>query len=415
MYYALRTTHYKGSPHAHYLRHHRDRRRWRRRCHGVSPGQRRAARAAAGTVPRGAQAREQPRGQPHHPLQPCRARVPSLAPDAFALWRTLEAESGADLVLETGSLDFGPADLPALQGRIDTMAELGYAAEVLDQTAMARRFPQFRFPADWLGFYQPNAGIVNADLAVATMAAQAVRHGAVLQEESHVRRVAPDGDGVVVDVDGPHGAQTFHAAQAVITAGPWAGRFFEQLGLTPRLSHPLKVTHQQVIFFDVAAHAQEMWLPDRCPVYICLPTPHFYGFPTFEAPGRIKIGLELDDDGVDPDTHPRELLQSAVDELCGLVEAHLVGIIPKAVDGVACLYTQSPDAEFIIDHHPEHPQIVFGAGFSGRGFKFTVLSGRLLADLSAAPGAYASPLWRDLFALRRFDSATPGHIAGLKM
>ncbi|MEZ4640545.1 MAG: FAD-dependent oxidoreductase [Caldilineaceae bacterium] len=354
-------------------------------------------------------------GQPHHPLQPCRARVRVAGagrvracgarwkPKAARIWCWKPAASTSARRICQPCKD------------ASTRWPNWATPPKYSIRRRWRRFPQFHFPADWLGFYQPNAGIVNADLAVATMAAQAVRHGAVLQEESHVRRVAPDGDGVVVDVDGPHGAQTFHAAQAVITAGPWAGRFFEQLGLTPRLSHPLKVTHQQVIFFDVAAHAQEMWLPDRCPVYICLPTPHFYGFPTFEAPGRIKIGLELDDDGVDPDTHPRELLQSAVDELCGLVEAHLVGIIPKAVDGVACLYTQSPDAEFIIDHHPEHPQIVFGAGFSGRGFKFTVLSGRLLADLSAAPGAYASPLWRDLFALRRFDSATPGHIAGLKM
>lgn len=339
----------------------------------------------------------------------------SLAPDAFALWRTLEAESGADLVLETGSLDFGPADLPALTGRIATMAALGYAAEVLDQAAMARRFPQFRFPADWVGFYQPNAGIVNAERAVATMTAQALRHGAVLQEESRVHSIAPHGDGVVVEVDGPHGRQTFHAAQAMITAGPWAGRFFDQLGLTSHLTRPLKVTHQQVIFFDVAAEAQAMWSAARCPVYICLPMPHFYGFPIFEAPGRIKIGLELDGDGIDPDTHPRQLLDAAVDELCKLVETHMVGIIPKAVDGVACLYTHSPDEDFIIDHHPEHAQILFAGGFSGRGFKFTVLTGRLLADLAAAPGTYASPLWRDLFRLRRFENAAPGHVSTLKL
>lgn len=339
----------------------------------------------------------------------------SLAPDAFALWRALEAESGADLVRETGSLDFGPADLPSLQGRIATMAELGYAAEVLDQSALAWRFPQFRFPADWVGFYQPNAGIVNADRAVSTMAAQVVRHGAVLQEESRVRSVSPHGDGVVVEVDGPQGSQTIHAAQAVITAGPWAGRFFDQLGLTAHLTRPLKVTHQQVIFFEVEAHAHDLWSPAHCPVYICLPMPHFYGFPIFEAPGRIKIGLELDGNGIDPDIHPRQLLEAAIDELCALVEAHMVGVIPKAVDGMACLYTHSPDEDFIIDHHPEHPQILFGAGFSGRGFKFTVLTGRLLADLAAAPGSYTSPLWRDLFRLHRFETATPGSVSKLKL
>ena len=339
----------------------------------------------------------------------------SLAPDAFALWRALEAESGAELVLETGSLDFGPAQLPSLVGRIATMADLGYTADVLEGAALAQRFPQFRFPENWIGFYQPNAGIVNADRAVATMTAQAMRHGAVLQEESRVRSVVPKDDGVVIEVDGPQGAQTIHAAQAVITAGPWAGRFFDQLGLTAQLPTPLKVTHQQVVYFEVDPDALDLWSPARCPVYICLPMPHFYGFPIWEAPGRIKIGLELEEEGVDPDTHPRQALEAAVDALCALVEKHMVGVIPKAVDVVPCLYTHSPDQDFIIDHHPDHPQILFGAGFSGRGFKFSILSGRLLADLAAAPGAYASPLWRDLFRLERFRSATQATVRSLKM
>jgi len=45
------------------------------------------------------------------------------------------------------------------------------------------------------------------------------------------------------------------------------------------------------------------------------------------------------------------------------------------------LYTNTPDHHFIIDRHPNYPQIAIGAGFSGHGFKFSTLIGKLLGQL----------------------------------
>ncbi len=47
-----------------------------------------------------------------------------------------------------------------------------------------------------------------------------------------------------------------------------------------------------------------------------------------------------------------------------------------------CLYTLSPDENFIVDQHPEYPQVAFAAGLSGHGFKFVPVLGRILADLA---------------------------------
>jgi glycine/D-amino acid oxidase-like deaminating enzyme len=47
-----------------------------------------------------------------------------------------------------------------------------------------------------------------------------------------------------------------------------------------------------------------------------------------------------------------------------------------------CFYTMSPDEHFIVDVHPEHPQVCFAAGLSGHGFKFTPVLGEALADLA---------------------------------
>jgi glycine/D-amino acid oxidase-like deaminating enzyme len=64
-----------------------------------------------------------------------------------------------------------------------------------------------------------------------------------------------------------------------------------------------------------------------------------------------------------------------------------------------CRYTCTPDHEFIVDQHPEYPQIVIGSPCSGHGFKFGVLMGSILADLTER-GETSQPIER--FRLGRF-------------
>jgi sarcosine oxidase len=51
-------------------------------------------------------------------------------------------------------------------------------------------------------------------------------------------------------------------------------------------------------------------------------------------------------------------------------------------DASVCLYTLSPDRHFVIDRHPEHPNVAVATGFSGHGFKFASVVGEILADLA---------------------------------
>jgi glycine/D-amino acid oxidase-like deaminating enzyme len=140
----------------------------------------------------------------------------------------------------------------------------------------------------------------------------------------------------------------------------------------------------------------------RCPLYIFTADPHFYGFPIFEMRGHVKIALELLNNPVDPDG-PRQAAAGALRELSDAVRQTMVGVNPTPAQVELCLYTETPNRDFIIDRHPEHPQIFFGVGFSGRGFKFAIAVGRLLADLAQQPpGSYASEFWLPRYAVKRF-------------
>ena len=80
-------------------------------------------------------------------------------------------------------------------------------------------------------------------------------------------------------------------------------------------------------------------------------------------------------------------------------EAFLPDLPGELVKTKTCLYENTPDEHFVLTVHPEHPQVVVGAGFSGHGFKFVPVIGEILADLTI-DGSTQHPI--ELFAPDRF-------------
>ncbi len=320
----------------------------------------------------------------------------SLAPPTFALWRELEADSDTDLLTQTGGVDLGPADHPQISARRAAFAAAGIAYREFQGPALATEFPQFTVPADWTLLQQDGAGILVADRCVATACRRAVDHGARLYQQTRVQDIRPDGEGVAVQISGPGGEEQLLADRVIVAAGPWAGRWLARLGCPLAL----QVTHQQVVYFAVGDTPH--FNPGQCPVYILFSDPFFYGFPIHERPGQIKMACELYGAPIDPDSSPLPPDAAGVEQARMLVSRHLAGIVPEPLSVETCRYTISANRDFIIDRHPEHPQIIFGGGFSGHGFKFAISMGRLLVDLAERPaGDYGSSLWRDRFGLLR--------------
>jgi sarcosine oxidase len=81
------------------------------------------------------------------------------------------------------------------------------------------------------------------------------------------------------------------------------------------------------------------------------------------------------------------------------IAEHLPAANGRLVEARTCLYTMTPDGDFIIDRLPGAPQIVIASPCSGHGFKFAPAIGDILADL-ATTGATAHDISR--FALARF-------------
>jgi sarcosine oxidase len=320
-----------------------------------------------------------------------------LAQAAFPLWRALERESGTNLLLQTGGLDYALPGTPSFESTRATLAALKIEFEQLDRAAVARRFPQFHMPDDIVAIYQRDSGILDANRCVATLAAEARRHGADVRENEPARQIGAAGAGVEVR----SATASYFADRLVVTTGAWARPLLGQLGL----ELPLTVTKEQVAYFappsaDAETGMPDQFAPSRFPIFIHhdAENPAAYGFPIFGRPG-VKVAFHQGGPVIEPESDQR----AADSTINAGLHDYLARWIPGAAGALlfsqTCRYTNTPDQHFIIDRHPEHPQIVIGSPCSGHGFKFGVLIGAILSDL-AEHGASEYPI--GMFGLGRF-------------
>jgi sarcosine oxidase len=308
-----------------------------------------------------------------------------LAGEAYDDWALLSSEAGEQLVTTTGGVDLFPpgAAIPAVD-YAGSMAACGVPFDELSAAEVAARWPAFAPPQGTVAIYQEDTSIVPAGRSTATMRRLARTHGARLYDGSPVTAMVDGGDGVELTL-GPDGWR-LRASRVVLTADAWTNELLAHLGA----ALPLTVLREQVTYF-APARPQDFG-PHRLPVWIWMDDPSFYGFPTYAEGGHGGLVKAAQDCGGAPTTAYDRSFDpdpTALDRLRRFV----VGLLPgvgAAHHTVTCLYTLTPDRDFVVDTVPNHPSVCLGLG-AAHGFKFAPTFGRLLADLATA-GATTSDI-----------------------
>jgi sarcosine oxidase len=300
-----------------------------------------------------------------------------LARRAYATWAELERESDTRVVFRTGGLDVGPREADHgvaidIDAYIASMDAEGVPFERLDAAEIMRRWPAWRLDDEHVGLFQPDAGLADPSRGNAAHRRLAVEHGAELRGRAPVARLEPgDGEVTVVLEDG----ERLRAGRVVVAADAWTGTLLEPLGV--RL--PLTVTQEQVSWFAPRADPG-LFSPERFPVWIWMHEPSFYGFPAHGHPGP-KVGQDVGGREVTPATRTFERDEDAHARVMAFLEARLPGMTGDPFLTKTCLYTMTPDRDFVVDALPDHPEILVLLG-SAHAFKFASVLGRIAAELA---------------------------------
>jgi sarcosine oxidase len=297
-----------------------------------------------------------------------------------ARFESLEREVGESLLHRCGMLAMGSPDSAVVRGTLESARRWGLSAEALDAAAMRRRYPWFELPGDSIGAFEADAGVVRPEAVVRATVAAARRRGAELRTEIRVLDVTEDDSGVTVRTsDGD-----VRARSAIVSAGAWTAT------LLPEFAAWLTVTRQVQAWIAprpaVDLAGLPCWLFDRGPherpLYGLAPHPDA---PDSGAPGDgrwPKVGIHGSDRIVDPDVGSGPVEDLDVDRVLSAYRALAPSLADRSVAAATCLYTMSPDSNFLVGTREGSRRVHFAAGLSGHGFKLSPALGDALVGLA---------------------------------
>lgn len=298
-----------------------------------------------------------------------------LVQRADRLWQELEQETGETIFIRCGGVEMAAPGFDHTRAARASAEEHGLSYEWLTPGEANARWPGFAVPADWDVLFSADSGFLLTEPAIRAMGNVARRHGATIVEHEPVIAWGANGDGAWVE----SASRRYNAQALIVTPGAWAAKLLADLDL------PLEVRRKTLWWQGVTR--PELYQPERFPVFIADSSAgEIYGFPIYGTPG-LKIanhqgGQPTDPATVDRATHPGENR-----DCLELARRALPGVTEQVVKSAVCLYTVTPDWDFIVDRHPRHANVAIGAGFSGHGFKFAPAIGEVLADLVVGNGA----------------------------
>jgi len=304
--------------------------------------------------------------------------VPSLQ-RAYDNWRVLEKKSGKQVYYKTGLLYAGAPGSDMIQGVKLAAKVNSIEVNLLDHTSVKNWYPALHVPDHFEILFEPDAGFVRPELAITTYCSLANQLGAEIKSNVKVQSWQKAKTGYEVTTT----SETYVADKLIFTAGPWAGL------LLPEWSSKLKVTRQVLAWMNTRNNGQ--FELGNFPCWMIKDEGYpgvYYGFPVlpnaqFDGPIGFKLAYHYPGEIADPDhldRTPKELDEKL---LVDFMYRFFPDQYQSTLEMKACMYTNSPDENFILDFLPGHDQhVVVATGFSGHGFKFVSVIGEIMSDLA---------------------------------
>ncbi len=328
-----------------------------------------------------------------------------LALRSHELWEEMEKETGEELltnaagglIISSGAVTVSNHVENFFENTLSAAKKFGIRHEILDAAQLRARFPQFNVQDNEMGYFEFSAGFLRPENCVRVQLELAKKHGAELHMNERVLDFTEEGGEVRVRTD----KAEYVADKLVVCAGPWLPELVKE-----DVGDIFQVIRQVMYWFDVK-ESIEPFLPDRCPIFIWELQGNkqgLYGFPAIDGPeGGVKIASEQYEEHTTVDTVSREVSEEEKKEMYeNFVKPFFPGLSDRCIKAVSCLYTNTPDSQFVIDTHPRFSSVILASPCSGHGFKHSAAIGESLAQM-VIEGKSAIDL--SAFSLARFKDS----------
>ncbi len=294
-----------------------------------------------------------------------------LAQRAFERWDDLQQTCSQDLIKRTGLLQVGDPDGELVEGIQTSASRYGLEVQTWSTAEAMKRFPILRLRDGHIAIFEKSAGLLRVERCIANFIKLSKTLGAETSTDDQVVGWdANDDDSFSVTTEC---GQRYQSRRLIVAGGPWSE---ELLGL----SFGFRIVRKQQHWFQIDRIDHKLQHGFPCFLFES-DAGCFYGFPELDNLG-MKIAEHTGGSIVtDPTNVDRSLDEAERQESEEFLSSHFHFTRKRLVHHSICMYTKSQDEHFVIDHHPVHSQLVFAAGLSGHGFKFSPLIGKRLIEM----------------------------------
>lgn len=290
-----------------------------------------------------------------------------LLKHALASWHNLEQESGLTLLRHNGFLLMSPRNHETNALVHSHAQDFDIPLEHLSHASLSRRFSYFVTPSSWEGLYEPFAGVISPEITIQALHMLAEKNGAMIHRHEEICSLNVEDCGVMITTDRAH----YSANKVVLALGSYSNC----------LSHLMPMT-------ITVTRAPQFWFPcadnfscDTVPCFAFANDNEFiYGFPkisTFAKVARYRPSEEISTPLHTSKTYTTEEIAPIVTA----INQHLPLISPACAQHAICSYASTYDENFLLDTHPQFPNVILACGDSGHAFKFVPVIGDVVKEL----------------------------------
>ncbi len=300
------------------------------------------------------------------------------------IWRELEREAGQEIYTACGGLTIASnSDQFEHHGKSGFFERILKAAnrydiahEQLSVKDCQKRFPQFQLKGDEDIYYEYGAGFVRPENAIRAQLELAAKRGATLNFGETLLDYEVNNDCIVVKTNKDH----YETEQLVLSTGAWMPKFL------PANKDLLSIYRQNLYWFETETVTP--FQASNTPVFMWMFGTHaedyFYGFPIQQGENTVKVATGQYQTTTTAQTIDRDVKQKEKEHMFDhFVSGRLNGVSKNCLNAAACMYTNTPDGDFIIDKHSESERITLVSACSGHGFKHSAAIGEAIAQLTS--------------------------------
>lgn len=312
-----------------------------------------------------------------------------LMETAFEGWEAWNKNWGSPLIHQTGMLMLsrGPMKPGGFEhDSLELLRKRGNESEHFSADRLGEQFPAWDAQEYPEGYLNPRDGWAESGEIVARLISEGMTLGVQVRGGSAFSSLLESG-GRVAGVRTAEGEE-LKADYVIVAAGSWTP------SLLPELEEFMWAVGQPVFHFRV--EEVEAYQPPNFVTWAAdISNSGWYGFPALDD-GTLKIANHGPGKRQPADA-PREVDAGTEEMFRAFFRSALPGLAEAPmISNRLCMYCDTWDGDFWIDHDPNRRGLVVATGGSGHGFKFAPILGPIIADVvEGKPNRYAERFrWR---------------------